>query len=59
MLARAFAEEQTPPKEDRSSENREPEYTFEGFTIEFSKKIMLTAPAAASRTVQAQRPVGP
>jgi hypothetical protein len=51
MLERSFAEEQAPPDEGGSSDNQEPEYTFEGFTVEFSEKIMLT-PLSVRQTVQ-------
>lgn len=50
MLERPFAEEQDPPEEGGSSDNREPEYTFEGFTVEFSEKIMLTPMAVSQKT---------
>src|SRR5437588_7069198 len=53
MLERPFAEEQDLLEEGGSSDNREPEYTFEGFTVEFSEKIMLT-PMATSRSLLAK-----
>ena len=51
MLERSFADEQDPPEKGGSVDSQEPEYTFEGYTIEFSEKIMLT-PAAADRSAQ-------
>jgi hypothetical protein len=43
MLEKPFTEEQGPSEVSGSSENQEPEYTFEGFTVEFSEKVMLTS----------------
>jgi hypothetical protein len=51
MLERSFAEEQDSSEEGAASDNQEPEYTFEGFTVEFSEKIVLTPPVAVSRSV--------
>lgn len=42
MLGRSLSEEKDLSEEAESSENEEAEYRFEGFTIEFSEKIMLT-----------------
>jgi hypothetical protein len=53
MLERPFVEEQDLLEVGGSSDNREPEYTFEGFTVEFSEKIMLT-PMATSRSLLAK-----
>ena len=47
MLERAFAEESDSSEGASPGANGEPEYTFEGFTVEFSQKIMLTPPALA------------
>jgi hypothetical protein len=44
MLAKPFTEDQDPLAEDAASNTQEPEYTFEGFTVEFSEKIVLTPP---------------
>lgn len=44
MLERPFSEKQEPSEAGGTSDNQEPEYTFEGFTIEFSQKIVLTPP---------------
>ncbi len=46
MQARAFTDEREPPEDGGSGESQGPEYSFEGFTVEFSEKIMLTSPAA-------------
>lgn len=53
MLERPFTEEQDSSQEGGSSDNQEPEYIFEGFTVEFSEKIMLT-PMATSRSLLAK-----
>lgn len=47
MLARPFADEQDSGSDSAASEGAgaDPEYTFDGFRIMFSEKIMLT-PAA-------------
>jgi hypothetical protein len=42
MLERSFAQAQDPIDESSSGDRQEPEYIFEGFTVEFSEKIMLT-----------------
>ena len=42
MLERSFEEEQNPLENGRVGDRQEPEYVFEGFTVEFSEKIMLT-----------------
>ena len=46
MLERQFEDEQDPSEENASTEKQEPEYAFEGYTVEFSEKIMLTLPTA-------------
>jgi hypothetical protein len=51
MYTRAFEdEEEKQETSDRSEELEQPEYEFEGFDIQFSKKIMLT-PVAARKPV--------
>ena len=42
MLARQMGDDQTTPDDSASADKPEPEYTFEGFTIDFSEKVMLT-----------------
>jgi hypothetical protein len=42
MLKRSFTQEQGSITEGSSEDRQEPEYIFEGFTVEFSEKIMLT-----------------
>jgi hypothetical protein len=42
MLKRSFTQEQDLITEGSSEGRQEPEYIFEGFTVEFSEKIMLT-----------------
>ena len=48
MFARQFDDEEAEEEkaEEKQDSGAEPEYTFEGFNIEFSEKIMLS-PAAS------------
>jgi hypothetical protein len=54
MLGRTFSEEEESSEENESSARQESEYTFEGFNVEFSEKIMLT-PVGATQSAQAKR----
>jgi len=45
MLATSFEEGHDLPKDDQADNGQDVEYTFEGFNIDFSKKVLLT-PAA-------------
>lgn len=58
MLDRTFAEEQDSSEDSTASDKGEPEYAFEGFTVEFSEKIMLTS-LATSRSALAKVQVVP
>ena len=50
MLVRPFADEdEDSSDEGESNDRQEPGYTFAGFTIEFSEKVMLT-PVAPDRS---------
>jgi hypothetical protein len=49
MWARSFEEQEESSEEEDSSASQEPEYVFEGFTVEYSERVMLT-PIAASRS---------
>lgn len=53
MLGRTFSEEEESPEENGSSAGQKSEYTFEGFNVEFSEKIMLT-PVGATESVPAR-----
>jgi hypothetical protein len=53
MLERPFVEEQDPSAESGASDTQEPEYSFAGFTVEFSEKIMLT-PLGTSQSLLAK-----
>lgn len=49
MWARPFDEEEDSTEAEDSSSSQEPEYVFEGFTVEYSERVILT-PIAASRS---------
>ncbi len=51
MLERTFSEEEESAEENGSGTKQESEYTFEGFNVEFSEKIMLT-PVGATQSAQ-------
>jgi len=41
MPSRSLTDEPPPPPEQDTSDESEPEYTFEGFNVAFSEKIAL------------------
>jgi hypothetical protein len=45
MLSKQMTDNQTTADDSASSDKQEPEYSFEGFNIDFSEKVMLTTPA--------------
>ncbi len=53
MLERTFEEVQDLPGDAQAGKAQEVEYNFEGFTIDFSRKVMLT-PAVTSVDKQAR-----
>jgi hypothetical protein len=46
MLERPFSDEEDSTMTTSAGDNQEPEYAFEGYTIESSEKISLTHPQA-------------
>ena len=42
MPEKSTSEGQDPLEESGASDNEGPEYSFEGFTVEYSEKVMLT-----------------
>ena len=57
MWAKPLTEEIKEAEGGETDDLQETEYTFEGFTVEFSEKIMLT-PVAASDNAQVKGQVG-
>lgn len=56
MREESSTEEQDSAEEDEStSESEEPEYSFAGFDVEFSEKIILTPVAAESGAQEKRR----
>jgi hypothetical protein len=59
MREKSSEEEPDSAEEGEShSDNQEPEYSFAGFNVEFSEKIVLT-PLAADASAQEKGRVGP
>jgi hypothetical protein len=42
MYARPFEEEEDPLAESEPVSSEQPEYSFEGYNVEFSEKVMLS-----------------